>query len=268
LIASLKYGVDLKIVYRICRIIFPRFSLYLETWYLKATRNGICQKSVIQDSRISGLQKAGNNTWIKGSSLSGNVWLGDHVGAFGVAFSGKIRIGRYTTLNGPGSSIISKSKDGISIGNFCSMAKGFYLIDYNHNIDSCSSYFINRNLIDKDHGDHFIWQGCADKDTHSKGGINIGSDVWVGAGCKILSGCSIGHGAVLAANSTVTGDVPPYAIFGGSPAKLIKYRFDSRVIAMLLKMKWWDWSDDLIKRNRHLFEGPLTLEKIHAVELS
>ena len=70
----------------------------------------------------------------------------------------------------------------------------------------------------------------------SKGDIIIADDVWVGAGAIILSGVHIGQGAVVAAGAVITKDVPPYAIVGGVPAKVIKYRFSDDLIAELLKV--------------------------------
>lgn len=84
------------------------------------------------------------------------------------------------------------------------------------------------------------------------GDIIIENDVWVGAKATIMSGVRISNGAVVAANSTVTKDVPPYAIVGGNPAKIIKYRFNERQIESLLKISWWNWTEDRIK-NEALF---------------
>ena len=75
----------------------------------------------------------------------------------------------------------------------------------------------------------------------TKGDIRIGNDVWIGEDAKILSGVTIGDGAVIGANSLVTKNVPPYAVVGGVPAKIIKYRFPENVISRLLQIKWWDW---------------------------
>ena len=69
---------------------------------------------------------------------------------------------------------------------------------------------------------------------------SIGNDVWFGAGAIVLRGVNIADGAVIAAGSVVTKDVPPYAIVGGNPAKIIKYRFDDVIIEKLLKLRWWD----------------------------
>lgn len=68
----------------------------------------------------------------------------------------------------------------------------------------------------------------------------IGSDVWIGNGAMIVSGISVGHGAIIAAGAVVVKDVPAYAIVGGIPAKIIKYRFDNNTIEELIKLKWWN----------------------------
>ncbi|MDL4470788.1 CatB-related O-acetyltransferase [Citrobacter braakii] len=70
----------------------------------------------------------------------------------------------------------------------------------------------------------------------------IGNDVWIGNDVVLKGGISIGDGAVVAANSVVTKDVPPYAIVAGVPAKIIKYRFESDIIEQLLKIKWWNYN--------------------------
>ena len=89
-------------------------------------------------------------------------------------------------------------------------------------------------------------------------GIEIGNDVWIGRGC-ILKNTNpdkpliIGDGAVIAADSVVIKNVPPYAIVGGNPAKIIKYRFDEKIIDALLKVQWWNWDIDKIYENFKYF---------------
>ncbi|OCG03259.1 hypothetical protein A9G12_08125 [Gilliamella sp. wkB112] len=68
----------------------------------------------------------------------------------------------------------------------------------------------------------------------------IGNDVWIGANVVIITGVSIGDGAIIGASSVVTRDIPPYAIVAGIPAKIIRYRFNENIINKLLKLKWWD----------------------------
>lgn len=71
----------------------------------------------------------------------------------------------------------------------------------------------------------------------------VGNDVWMGVGCIVLDGLSIGDGAIIAAGAVVTKNVPPYAIVGGVPARIIRYRFDRETIAALLAWRWWDLSN-------------------------
>ncbi len=90
----------------------------------------------------------------------------------------------------------------------------------------------------------------------SKGKIIVGNDVWVGIKCLIMDGVTIGDGAVVAAGSVVTKDVPPYAVVGGVPAKVIKFRFEQPIIDRLLQISWWNFSDDEISEKINFFREP------------
>lgn len=93
---------------------------------------------------------------------------------------------------------------------------------------------------------------------------HIGNDVWVGAKCTIMDGVSIGDGAIVASGAVVVKDVPPYAIVGGNPAKIIKYRFPQEMIDRLLEIQWWNLSDDDITKVIDLFHMPnLTIEELN-----
>lgn len=83
--------------------------------------------------------------------------------------------------------------------------------------------------------------------------IRIGHDCWIGENVFIIGGVSIGNGAIVYAGSIVTKDIPPYAIVGGNPAKIIRYRFDKDTIQYLEKIKWWDMPIEWLRDNWDLF---------------
>lgn len=128
------------------------------------------------------------------------------------------------------------------VGKYCSIASGVKILTGgDHRIDWVTTYPLRVK---------FGLDG-AGKDGHpaSKGNVHVGNDVWIAEDSTILSGVTIGDGAVIGANALVTKDVPSYAIVGGNPAKLIKYRFDEETISKLLEIKWWDWDDETVKKN-------------------
>lgn len=88
--------------------------------------------------------------------------------------------------------------------------------------------------------------------------VIIGNDVWIGENVTILEHVVIGNGAVVAAGAVVTNDVPDYAIVGGIPAKIIRYRFDKKTIDFLEKANWWDKPQAWIEKHAEMFE---TVEK-------
>lgn len=132
----------------------------------------------------------------------------------------------------------------LSIGRFCSFADGVdILLGGNHRTDWISTYPFPEFAVD--------WPEAAARDDHhaTRGHVTIGHDVWIGSQAMILSGVTIGHGAVVAARSVVTRDVPPYSIVAGNPARPVKQRFGDAAITALLDASWWNWSRDRIARN-------------------
>lgn len=134
----------------------------------------------------------------------------------------------------------------LKIGKFCSIACGakFLFTSANHAMRSLSTYpfpifFEEWGLDVKNITD--AWD--------NKGDIVIGNDVWIGFEAVILSGVTIGDGAIIGTRSVVTRDVAPYTIVGGTPAKQIRKRFSDDVISELLKLQWWNCSEDRVKQN-------------------
>lgn len=138
------------------------------------------------------------------------------------------------------------NKDKLVIGKFCSIACGakFLFTSANHTMKSLSTYpfplfFEEWGLDKKD----------VTKSWDNKGDIIIGNDVWIGYEAVILSGVTIGDGAIIGTCALVTKDVPPYTIVGGMPAKIIRKRFEEETINLLLEKKWWNWSREKIAKN-------------------
>lgn len=142
--------------------------------------------------------------------------------------------------------------DRLVMGKFCSIACGakFIFTSANHSMKSLSTYpfpifFVEWGLDVTNITD--AWD--------NKGDIIIGNDVWIGYEAVILSGVTIGDGAIIGARALVTKDIPPYTIVGGVPAKPIRKRFDDVTIEKLLELKWWYWSEKRIKANLEIIQS-------------
>lgn len=138
----------------------------------------------------------------------------------------------------------------LKVGNFTSIADGVtILLSGEHNYEWISNYPFLAN-------DDFVNPLQQTKYLKKKGDVVIGNDVWIGCNALILTDVKIGDGAVIAAGAVVVEDVPPYAIVGGVPAKLIKYRFNEEKIKTLLQTKWWNWDISEIKKNINYLQNP------------
>jgi acetyltransferase-like isoleucine patch superfamily enzyme len=134
----------------------------------------------------------------------------------------------------------------LKVGHFCSIAFNVNaFVGGNHRTDWVTTFpfgHVNKDIFT-------TYNGAGLPTT--KGDIIIGNDVWIGANTTIMSGVTIGDGAVIANSSHVVKNVEPYSIVGENPARFIRYRFTPEQIEKLLKIKWWDWDDDKINKFTH-----------------
>ena len=145
-----------------------------------------------------------------------------------------VEIGKYTYGYD-----ISSIEAGCKIGSFCSIAKGVKIGLMNHPLYYVSTnpflYYASRGFINEDIA------------ISQKEPAVIEDDVWIGTNAVILPGVVVHKGAVIGAGAIVTKDVSPYAIVGGVPASVLRYRFSDEEIEKLLKIDWSNWNDDTIR---------------------
>ena len=138
---------------------------------------------------------------------------------------------------------------GTRIGNFCSIGYGLtftFLSKHNYNLVTTYPFYAFHGRWKVDLPPTYV-EGVYDLSKIDPNPIIIENDVWIAANVTVKEGVTIHNGAVVAMESLVTKDVPPYAVVGGCPARIIKYRFSPTQITELLKIAWWNWKDDEIK---------------------
>jgi len=161
------------------------------------------------------------------------------------AHSGLCSVGAFTYCYSP-------LPTGLVTGRYCSISNGLTILDSHHQthlLTTSAITFRPRNslwsdLIEKNGSPHDPDWHIYDRKTFP----SIGNDVWIGRNVTLSMGISIGDGAIVAANSVVTKDVPPYAIVGGNPARLLRPRFPDEIASRLLQSRWWDLDPSFIVR--------------------
>lgn len=141
------------------------------------------------------------------------------------------------------------------IGRYCSISRNVHVIQGNHPtsvyVSTSPLFFSKQHMAFKK--TYVNEQKFMEIKTINGKSAIIGNDVWIGANVDILAGVTIGNGAVVGANSLVTQTVPAYAVVGGVPAKIIKYRFPKEVCDKIEKTQWWNWDDEKLKANADHF---------------
>jgi chloramphenicol O-acetyltransferase type B len=149
----------------------------------------------------------------------------------------------------------------VTIGPFCSISPGVEIVTGGmHPTDWVSTFpfRISWNL-----------EGAfRDGTPASDGQVVIGPDVWLGTSALVLSGVTIGPGAIVAARAVVASDVPPYAIVAGVPARVVRFRFGPDIIQKLLEIAWWDWDDERIRGLVPLLSSPRVDDFLNAAASS
>lgn len=157
-----------------------------------------------------------------------------------------VTIGDCTTVNRRSEVFAGKAGARITIGNFCAIGPDVMIRGSNHPLRTAST---SRMIIEM----------CGLEEPElSKGDILVGHDVWIARGASVLAGVHIGNGAVVGAGAVVTNNVPAYAIVGGVPARVIRYRFSLHIRRQLERISWWYWPSDKIKCNAVFFTQDLS----------
>jgi len=140
--------------------------------------------------------------------------------------------------------VMTSDKVDVNIGSFTSIADNVTIVESQgagHFLREGTTYPFGLRL-------NTIFNNYKERDNYDINlrDINIGNDVWIGSGVIIGPGSNIGDGAVIAYNSHVVGNIDPYAVYGGNPARIIKYRFSDEYIKRFLELKWWELEDEQI----------------------
>lgn len=197
-----------------------------------------------------------------GARIFGSLELEAPANINGTTFIGVNRFGAFSYFNSR--CAMSNSV----VGRYCSIASFVTINPGNHPVNWLSSHpFVcdpadastglarfdayRRILTPKNQADHSV---------EKNRGVKIGNDVWIGESVIVLGGVTIGHGAIVGAGAVVTRDVPPYAIVGGNPARLIRMRFDDAIIERLLRLAWWDRDMGLVKGSYNPADLPSSLD--------
>ena len=174
-----------------------------------------------------------------------------------------LTVGKMSFHNG---GFVVQGSQHVQIGSYCALGENIRIITENHDYNyPVMQYTFYGHYFGKAHPGVNKYPPNKER---TKGGVAIGSDVWIGHNTTILSGVKIGNGAILANGSIVTRDVEPYSIVSGIPARKIKMRFNEDVVEFMQKTEWWNWSESKILKNEKFCSqnlNELTVQEIESI---
>lgn len=197
---------------------------------LKKLKNRFFYGTMLHDLWMHHKRNQFRRRWREQNTHNGTIAM--DIMADGLVTAGRHSYGELNVVSFAG-------QNKLHIGNFVSIAQRVtFLLDVEHYIDRTSTFpFLVKVLCDRE---------C---EAFGKGDITVDDDAWIGYGATVMSGVHIGQGAVVAAGAVVTKDVPPYAIVGGVPAKVIKYRFEPEIIEELLMIDYSKLDEKMIRQH-------------------
>ena len=210
------------------KILFPkaqiRYSAYVDGKSKVGEHTKISARTKVRNSDI------GMNAKIFADCIVNDSILENFTAIYPTTRLFYVSVGQFSYL------ALGSALSDVEIGSFCSVGPGVYIGMGNHPTDFVSTspvFYSTQGQCGISFADHDLF------DEQVK--TLVGNDVWIGANVFIRNGIKIGNGAIIAAGAVVVNDVPDYAIVGGVPAKLLRYRFSDDIIASLLAIKWWNW---------------------------
>ncbi len=177
-----------------------------------------------------------------------------YLGKISLLENTRIEMGKRSYFSGPAT---IRGGGELHIGQYCSLAESLYITTFNDNHPlnhpAMINFAKNRRLREDAMDLAINYPELVDKSC-----VRMGHDVWVGRNVRITGGVTIGNGCVIAEGSLVRQDCEAYGIYAGTPARLIRYRFQPDIIEQLQTLQWWRWAPSKIKRNRNFFQTDLS----------
>lgn len=226
--------------------LFKKFKI-IRSIVFKGLRNAYAVKLLEKN-----LNEKGHNIYIDHTCSVQDTVFENNVRIFGSCHVAKCSVGAFTYFQG------YANVSNTTIGRFCSIGPRVIIAHGEHPVDFVSTH----PLFFSEYSPWPQLEFAKKKIFESNKHVMIGHDVWIGANCYIKDGINIGTGSIIAAGAIVVNDVPPYAIVGGVPAKIIKYRFSNNTIQKLLKSEWWLREAAHLLKLKHFFQTPMDDRRI------